>query len=177
MRYKKGCLSRALARQLRALTGEQLRKVACPNRWSSLRSRRTSSWGVWRTWPQEGRCVESPTPSSSRSVWWFQDGREKRHPAQDVGPLQTHTPLTLPLNLWLGHTNFLGGNGVTYVFWPRFFSFLSVVVVLCMQLGLILRTCWKILLNVLCPLSPFGLDSLGKEGKLPAGLHTGCLWF
>lgn len=30
MRYKKGCLSRALARQLRALAGEQLREVASP---------------------------------------------------------------------------------------------------------------------------------------------------
>lgn len=62
------------------------------------------------------------------------------------------------------------------------FSFLSVsqsvTVVLCMQLHLlILRTCWKILLNVICLLSTFGLESLGnyKEGKLPAVPHAGSL--
>ena len=43
--------------------------------------------------------------------------------------------------------------------------------------SLILRTCWKILLNVICLLSTFGLDSLGnyKEGKLPAVPHAGSL--
>lgn len=162
MRYEKGCLSpsprtdhyrrwlgNSSAKQPLP-TGDLLRRadIRAPEVSGGSDLRKAAVWRAWRP--------AAPGQSDGSRM-------EERRPL----PHKMLAPYKLTrlshYHLWLWHTNFLGGNGVILVFWDLdFFPFLSVVVVLCMQLGLIWRTCWKILLTVVCPFSPFGLV-LGKK--------------